>query len=100
VLEDLLAKKGENSRRFLNCVYTGNVDEHIEMLAQTGHYNLALLAAKVHKKDELIERIQNEAESNRKEIKMNEKDVEEIVSNSRAKVPLKSIFSKNSKECK
>jgi hypothetical protein len=47
----------------------------------------------------LIEKITNEAESNRKEIKMNEADVEEIVSNARAKVPLKSIFSKNSKEC-
>jgi hypothetical protein len=37
VLEDLLAKKQENSRRFLNCIYTGNASEHIEMLAQTGH---------------------------------------------------------------
>jgi hypothetical protein len=37
IMQDLLQKKGENSRRFLNCIYTSNVEEKIKILTETGH---------------------------------------------------------------
>jgi len=40
ILQELLQKKDENSRRFINCIYSGNVDEKIKILTETGHCNL------------------------------------------------------------
>lgn len=37
LLDDLLHKENDNSRRFLNSLYTGNINERIKLLAETGH---------------------------------------------------------------
>ena len=37
ILEDLLQKKGENSRRFTNSIFTCNIEEKIKLLNETGH---------------------------------------------------------------
>lgn len=36
-LDTLLKDKGENSRKFLNSIYTGNHLERIKMLSENGH---------------------------------------------------------------
>jgi hypothetical protein len=43
ILQEVLMNKGENSRRFLNSVYTGNVDEKIRLLTETGHSKYFLI---------------------------------------------------------
>jgi hypothetical protein len=35
-LEEFLQKKNDNSRRFLNTIYTGNATDRIKLLAETG----------------------------------------------------------------
>jgi hypothetical protein len=35
-LEEFLQKKNDNSRRFLNTIYTGNSTDRIKLLAETG----------------------------------------------------------------
>lgn len=36
-LEELLQKKGDSSRRFINSIYTGNITERIKLLSEAGH---------------------------------------------------------------
>jgi coatomer protein complex subunit alpha (xenin) len=93
ILQEALHLQGENSRRFLNSIYTNNVDEKIKILTETGHLSLALLAARVHKKSEYVETIIENTKAIGKEIVLNEDDVRDIESKVKASVPLKSIFS-------
>lgn len=39
-LEEFLLKKNDNSRRFLNTIYTGNSTDRIKLLAETGKSKL------------------------------------------------------------
>jgi hypothetical protein len=36
-LDEILQNKGDNSRRFLNSLYTGNISKRIKLLSETGH---------------------------------------------------------------
>lgn len=93
ILQDLLQKKGENSRRFLNCIYTGNVDEKIRILTETGHLSLALLTSKIHSKPEYEETIIENTKAIGKDLVLNEEDVRDIQSRMKVTVPLKPIIS-------
>ena len=37
ILQEALQAQGENSRRFLNSIYTNNIEEKIKILTETGH---------------------------------------------------------------
>ena len=63
-----LKQTGDNSRRFLNAIYTNNIDEKIDVLKETGHTNLAYLLSKIHNKEEKEVEIMEEAEKNNKKI--------------------------------
>ena len=39
-LLDKLKLQGENSKRFLTSLYTGNINDRVELLAETGHCKL------------------------------------------------------------
>ena len=38
-LESIFQTKSDNSRRFLNTIYTGNITDRIKLLAETGKSN-------------------------------------------------------------
>lgn len=75
IMETLLRKNEDNSRRFTNSLYTCNIEERIKMLNETGHHSLALLTAKVHEKNELEAEILENAKNSGKEIRLNEEEV-------------------------
>jgi len=96
VLDELLHKENDNSRRFLNSIYTGNIHEKIKLLAETGHLSLALLSAKIFKNEQFQNSlIQNSSH----EIEMNEDDVENYKTQCKPIIPLKSILSHKNKAC-
>lgn len=48
ILEELLQKKGENSRRFTNSLFTCNIEEKIKLLLDTGHCNKIIRIKKTY----------------------------------------------------
>jgi coatomer protein complex subunit alpha (xenin) len=93
-----LKQTGDNSRRFLNAIYTNNVDEKIDILKETGHTNLAILLSKIHDKEEKEVEIMEEAEKNNKKILINNNDLNEIKSNMKIIIPLKPVVNVKNKE--
>ena len=93
-----LKQTGDNSRRFLNAIYTCNNDEKINVLKETGHSSLALLVSRLNDRNDLAEKIKEESKKSGKEIKINEKDFSEIKSNMGLLTPLKPIVNLKNKE--
>ena len=93
-----LKQTGDNSRRFLNAIYTNNVDEKIDILKETGHTNLAILLSKIHDKEEKEVEIMEEAEKNNKKILINNNDLNEIKGNMKILIPLKPVVNVKNKE--
>ena len=91
-----LKQTGDNSRRFLNAIYTCNNEEKINVLRETGHSTLALLVAKLNDRNDLVQN--NENKKNEKTVKMNEKDFLEIKNNMGLLTPLKPIVNPKNKE--
>ena len=93
-----LKQTGDNSRRFLNAIYTCNNEEKINVLKETGHSSLALLVSRLNNRDDLAEKIKEESKKNGKEIKINEKDFSDIKNNMEPLTPLKPIVNLKNKE--
>lgn len=43
IMQNLLSKNEDNSRRFTNSLYTCNIEERIKMLNETGHRNKIII---------------------------------------------------------
>ena len=97
-LELALQTANDNSRRFLNSIYTNNVEEKVNVLNETGHSSLALLTAQLHDREDLITLVTETAKKSGKVIKMNEKDYESIKKNMKPIVPLKPVVNTKNKE--
>ena len=93
-----LKQTGDNSRRFLNAIYTCNNEEKINVLRETGHSTLALLVAKLNDRNDLVQKINDENKKNEKTVKINEKDFSEIKNNMGLLTPLKPIVNPKNKE--
>ena len=92
-----LQQTKDNSRRFLNSMYTCNVDEKVNVLNETGHNSLALLVAKLHNRNDLVDVV---TENGKKKINLNENDYNNIKQNMKPIIPLKPIVNIKNKECK
>ena len=93
-----LKQTGDNSRRFLNAIYTCNNEEKINVLKETGHSTLALLVAKLNNRDDLVEKINESNKKTGKKVKINEKDFAEIKNNMGLLIPLKPVVNPKNKE--
>ncbi len=93
-----LKQTGDNSRRFLNAIYTCNNEEKINVLKETGHSSLALLVAKLNNRNDLIDKINEENKKSGKKVKINENDFTEIKNNMGLLTPLKPIVNPKNKE--
>ena len=93
-----LKQTGDNSRRFLNAIYTCNNEEKINVLKETGHSSLALLVAKLNNRNDLIDKINDENKKSGKKVKINENDYSEIKNNMGLLTPLKPIVNPKNKE--
>ena len=94
-----LKETGDNSRRFLNAIYTCNTDEKINVLKETGHSTLALLVAKLNNRNDIVEQIGKESKKSGRNIKINENDFNEIKNNMGLLTPLKPVVNiRNNKE--
>ena len=92
-----LQQTKDNSRRFMNSIYTCNVDEKVSVLNETGHNSLALLVAKLHNRTDLIDVI---TEKGKRKVNINESDYNNIKQNMKPIIPLKPIVNIKNKECK
>jgi len=43
IMQTLLSKNEDNSRRFTNSLYTCNIEERIKMLSETGHRKFTII---------------------------------------------------------
>ena len=93
-----LKQTGDNSRRFLNAIYTCNNEEKINVLKETGHSTLALLVAKLNDRKDIINQINEENKKSERKIKFNEKDFNEIKNNMGILTPLKPVVNIKNKE--
>lgn len=79
-LQGAFQQINDNSRRFLNTIYTGNVAERVNVLSETGHCNniilyldsLATVASEVHGLTEQKELLEKQAQSHGLVINQNE----------------------------
>jgi coatomer protein complex subunit alpha (xenin) len=92
-----LQQTKDNSRRFMNSIYTCNVDEKVSVLNETGHNSLALLVAKLHNRSDLIDVI---TDKGKRKVNINETDYNNIKQNMKPIIPLKPIVNIKNKECK
>ena len=93
-----LKQTGDNSRRFLNAIYTCNNEEKINVLKETGHTTLALLVAKLNDRKDIINQINDTSKKNGTKIKINENDFNEIKNNMGILTPLKPVVNVKNKE--
>jgi coatomer protein complex subunit alpha (xenin) len=93
-----LKQTGDNSRRFLNAIYTCNNEEKINVLKETGHTTLALLVAKLNERKDIVNQINESSKKNGSNIKINENDFNEIKNNMGLLTPLKPVVNIKNKE--
>ena len=93
-----LKQTGDNSRRFLNAIYTCNNEEKINVLKETGHSTLALLVAKLNNRKDIVNQIEESNKKNGRNIKINENDFNEIKNNMNLITPLKPVVNVLNKE--
>ena len=93
-----LKQTGDNSRRFLNAIYTCNNEEKINVLKETGQTTLALLVAKLNDRKDIINQINDTSKKNGTKIKINENDFNEIKNNMGILTPLKPVVNVKNKE--
>ena len=94
----VLKQTGDNSRRFLNAIYTCNNEEKINVLKETGHSTLALLVAKLNNRNDIANQITESNKKSGRNIKINENDFNEIKSNMNLLTPLKPVVNIQNKE--
>ena len=94
----VLKQTGDNSRRFLNAIYTCNNGEKINVLKETGHSTLAILVAKLNNRNDIANQITESNKKSGRNIKINENDFNEIKSNMNLLTPLKPVVNIQNKE--